>query len=152
MVSRLLAARQIDRKLLPFKRLVATPPPKAGWLKAIRKALLMTQSDVARRLKVSQPTVDDLEKSEASGTISLGTLRRAAEALDCHFVYSLVPRGRLEARIKARARLVSERLALGTDRTMRLEKQGVSAAETRRMITELTRALSANPPRRFWAD
>jgi predicted DNA-binding mobile mystery protein A len=152
MVSRTMAAKQLDRKLLPFKRLMGMRPPKSGWLKAIRKAMHMTQSDVARRLKVRQPTVDDLERSEVSGTISLRTLQRAAQALDCYLIYAIVPKRGLEASVKARARLLSERMARTTDRTMRLEMQGVSAAETRRMINEMSRALSAKPPRRFWAD
>ena len=152
MIPRMMAARQIDRKLLPFKRLVPVRPPRSGWLKAVRKAMHMTQSDLARRLKVSQPTIDGLEQSEASGTISLRTLQRAAGALDCHLIYAIVPKRGLEASIKARARLVSERIGLATDRTMRLEMQGVSAAQTRRLINEMSRALSAKPPRRFWAD
>lgn len=152
MIARAMATRQMDRKLLPFKRLVTMRPPRSGWLKAIRMAMHMTQSDLARRLKVKQPTVDDLEQSEASGTIALRTLQRAAEALDCHLVYALVPKRGLETSVKARARLVSERMAVTTDRTMRLEKQGVSATETRRMIDEMTRELSAKPPRRFWVD
>lgn len=152
MLSTVLAARQIDRKLMPLKRLTSLHPPRSGWLKAIREALHMSQADLARRLKVTQPSVDSLERSESAKTISLRTLQRAAEALDCQLVYALVPRQRLETSIKTRARILAERMARTTERTMRLEMQGIPTSATQRMIADISRALAAKPPRRFWAD
>lgn len=41
--------------------------------------------ELARRAGVSQPTVMNWERRERAGTITLASLRRAAEALDCDF-------------------------------------------------------------------
>ena len=76
-----------------------------GWIKEIRLALGMSAAQLARRLKVRQSTVAKLEKSEAEETISLQSLRKAAEALDCTLVYAFVPRTSLEACVQAQARL-----------------------------------------------
>lgn len=65
--------------------------PVRGWIKAIRGALGMSTSQLARRLGVSQPSVVALEQSEAKGSIELATLRRVAAALDCTLVYALIP-------------------------------------------------------------
>jgi transcriptional regulator with XRE-family HTH domain len=51
----------------------------------------MSSAQLAQRLKIKQPSLVDLEKSEAKGSIELATLRRVAEALDCTLVYALVP-------------------------------------------------------------
>ena len=147
-----IAARQLDRKLKPFRRLATARLPRSGWLRVVRTALHMTQADVATRLKVRQPSVDGLERAEANGAITLASLRRAADALDCDLVYAIVPRLGLESSIEGRARAVAERIARGTDRSMQLEQQRVPASETQRMITATAHALSARPPRGFWKD
>src|ERR1700687_4512651 len=79
-------------------------PPVRGWIKAIREALGMSTAQLAKRLRIKQPSVIALEKSEAKGTIELATLRRVAEALDCTLVYVLVPKKPLQAIVRDRAR------------------------------------------------
>ena len=63
----------------------------------------MTGGQLAVRMGLSQPAVTQLERSEVAGRAHLDTLRRAAEALDCDFVYALVPRTSLEETVHARA-------------------------------------------------
>ena len=68
------------------------PRPPAGWLRAIREALGMTSGVLAERLGVTASGARKLEQAEAVDAITLGTLRRVAEALDCDLQYALVPR------------------------------------------------------------
>ena len=82
------------RKLRPPARFA---PPVRGWIKAIRTALGMSTAQLAKRLRVKQPSVVALEQSETKGTMELATLRRVAAALDCTLVYALVP-GRARSR------------------------------------------------------
>jgi predicted DNA-binding mobile mystery protein A len=63
-----------------------------GWLKEIRQAVGIPVDEVARRLGVGRWEVHRLEQAEIRWGIGLGTLKRAAEALDCDLVYGLVPR------------------------------------------------------------
>ena len=80
----------MDRRLDALRKWPSTRPPR-GWLRAIRDALGMTMQQYAGRLGVSQPRIIALEKSEVEDTVTLGTLRRAAAALDCQLVYAVVP-------------------------------------------------------------
>jgi predicted DNA-binding mobile mystery protein A len=56
----------------------------------------MSVYELAIRMKVSQPRVSQIERAEVGGILHLSTLRRAAEALNCRFVYALVPDVSLE--------------------------------------------------------
>ncbi len=150
MLQRSGSARQLDTKLLPLTRLHGVRAPRRGWVRAIRSGLAMTQSQLASRLQVSQPTVDGFERAEETGAITLRTLRRAAAALDCEVVYALVPRRPLRQMLAARALEVAVEMVRRTDRSMRLEAQGVAAAERRRQVRDLARELAARPPRGFW--
>jgi predicted DNA-binding mobile mystery protein A len=135
--------KKLDRRFLDRAVADALARPRTGWVKAIREALGMTTAQLARRIGISQPAVVKLERAEADDRIQLGTLRRAADALDCELVYALVPRVSLVERIEAlrdeRAREEFARL----DHTMALELQGDadedSRAELKRRIRESIR-------------
>jgi len=66
--------------------------PARGWLRAVREATGLKQETVAKKIGVTRPSYADLESSEARGSISLSSLTRAADAMDCELVYFLVPR------------------------------------------------------------
>ena len=83
--------------------------PDQGWIRTIRDALGMSSRQLAARMGVSQPAVSQLERSEVAGRIQLDSLRRAAAALDCELVYSLVPRASLEETLATRARALARR-------------------------------------------
>jgi predicted DNA-binding mobile mystery protein A len=89
------------RELGPADRYAA---PVRGWIKAIREGLGMSTAQLAKRLGIKQPSLVELEQSEAKSTIELATLRRVAEAVDCTLVYALVPNKPLESAIRDRAR------------------------------------------------
>lgn len=141
----------LDTQLKPLRDMEPLIRPGRGWIKAIREAIGMSTGQFARRLGVSQPRVAALEKAEADGVVTLKSLRQAAEALDCDFVYALVPRKPLEQVVKDRARDVAERQLARTDQTMRLENQAVSKARMARARDELAAELLRSD-RRLWAD
>jgi len=66
-------------------------PPPGGYVRWIREGLNLSRREVASRMEVRDQTIAGIEKSEDLGTIRLDTLRRAARALNCIVVYSLVP-------------------------------------------------------------
>ncbi len=132
------------RKLGP-PRLYA--PPVRGWIKALRQALGMSSAQLARRLKIKQPSLVALEQSEAKGSIELATLRRAAAALDCTLVYALVPNKPLEKMVRDRARLFTRNRRRHVEHTMLLEDQPVRAKNTEALLDEVMRETN---PRLFW--
>jgi predicted DNA-binding mobile mystery protein A len=85
------AIRHLDKRFFALRPLTRYARPPQGWLRAVRDALGMTTAQLGRRLKVFQPRIVELEKSEVSGSVTLHTLQRAAEALGCRLVYALVP-------------------------------------------------------------
>jgi predicted DNA-binding mobile mystery protein A len=146
------AIRHLDARFADLRPLTATHRPPKGWIRAVRDALGMTTAQLAKRLGVSQPRVVELEQSEVSGSVTLHTLQRAAEALGCRFVYVLVPEKPLAETVRTRAEVVAERQLTSVQQTMRLENQSVSnkAASDRvrnQIIEELLRR-----PARLWDE
>ena len=103
------------------------PRPPAGWLRAIREALGMTSGVLAERLGVTASGARKLEQAEAVDAITLGTLRRVAEALDCDLQYALVPRRPLREMRWQQALHLAQQWQQRACRTMALEAQPVAS-------------------------
>ena len=88
-----LIRKGLDQRVLALKSAADNArKPARGWLRAVREAIGLKQETVAKKIGVTRPSYADLEFSEARGSISLTSLTRAAEAMDCELVYFLVPR------------------------------------------------------------
>jgi predicted DNA-binding mobile mystery protein A len=73
----------------------AAAVPSRGWLRAVREAIGLSQGRVAERASVKRQSYSQFETAEEKGSISLASLRRAAEAMDCELVYFVVPKAAL---------------------------------------------------------
>lgn len=137
-----LARNHLERRFMPM-RTADFSRPRRGWIRAVRDALGMTTRQFAARMGKSQSTVVDLEKSEASDTISLGSLRKAAEALDCRLIYALVPNRPLDDILRERATQVAEWRLSPVSHSMALENQALNRdglqAERERLVDDLLR-------------
>ena len=100
--------------------------PPAGWLRAIREALGLPSAALAARLGITASGVRKLEQAEATDAITLGTLRRVAEALDCELQYALVPRRPLREMRWQQALHLAQQWQQRASRTMALEAQLVA--------------------------
>ena len=118
------ARQRLDERLSALKPDDRFHPPPKGWIRAIRDAIGMSGVQLAKRLGVRHQTIEAIEKSEATGSIQLNTLRRAAEALDCTLVYALVSKTSLEESVRQRARKIAIRDLQRVAHTMKLEAQG----------------------------
>ena len=147
-----LKLRQLDAILARWRAAELPSRPPSGWLKAIREALGMSATQLAKRLGVVTSTVTRLETSEADDTISLATLRRAAEALDCELRYVLVPRQSLADTLATRAnQLARERMA-GVAHSMALEAQSTSNETVADQTRALADSLLQGPRRELWRE
>lgn len=133
-----LKLRQLDTALAVWRNGDLPRRPPSGWIKAIREGLGLTATHLAAQLGVVTSTVTRLETSEADDTISLVTLRRAAEALGCELHYALVPRQSLAVTLENRALTLARRQMSAVSHTMVLEAQATS----REVVDEQTRALA----------
>jgi len=97
--------------------------PKEGWIRAVRTALGMSASQLAKRLGISQQAVTKLERSERTGTITLASLAKVAEALECELKLVLVPKSSLDHTMRRRAEEKAREERNRVRHTMRLEAQ-----------------------------
>jgi predicted DNA-binding mobile mystery protein A len=98
---RQLRLSQLDRNLAEAKNL--PPRPSGGWLSSVREALGFSLAEIGRRMRVPRQNVQKFERAEADDRITLGTLRRAAAAMDCNLIYVLVPKAGPFAELAERA-------------------------------------------------
>jgi predicted DNA-binding mobile mystery protein A len=85
--------RQRMEDALPGYRLGrAAAGEMVSWVRAVRQAVGMPAVEFARRMGVQEREVYRMERAEAKSRIELGSLRRAAEALDCELIYAVTPR------------------------------------------------------------
>ena len=119
------ARKHLERRLAPLRAMVTVPPSK-GWLRAIREALGMTTRQLAERMNVGASRIPAIEKAEISGATTLKTMRQAATAINCTFVYAFVPIKPLEDIVRERALQKARHDFARIDHTMRLENQALS--------------------------
>ena len=146
-----LAADQIDRRFEDIRPLMnQLGRPQRGWIKAIREGLGMTSAQLATRMGIRQPSVAELEKSEAEKRITLASLERVAEALDCRLVYMLVPNQPLSARVTKRANEMAEEQLAAVNQTMKLEQQSVVNVRQREILKSRIIQALLDKPSRLW--
>jgi predicted DNA-binding mobile mystery protein A len=143
---------QLDKTFEQLGVIRYLQPPVKGWLRSIREALGLSGKQLGERMDVSQPRIVQMEKDELSGSVTLKTMRQAAEALDCVFVYALVPRTSLEETIREQAKKVAQKRLSRTNHTMLLEDQSVSDDERKKMFDAKVEELIREMPRDFWSE
>ena len=144
------ARKQPDKRLNILQNVDVLARPPRGWIKAIREALGMTSAQLGKRLGVSQPRVLGIEKAEASGSITLESLERAARALDCRLIYAIVPRKPLELLVEDRARTLAKKRLRATSHSMALEDQRVDEADEQEHLKRLVQNLLDQPGSALW--
>ena len=132
--SRRQSRAALDERTALLAPVADLPEPPMGWTRMVREALAMPAAVLAGRLGVADTTVLRLEESERLGTAQLNTLRRAADALDCEFVYAFVPRKPLEEQVLKQARTRAEAEVGRIAHSMALEDQAVATRETESLI------------------
>lgn len=145
---RLLALDQHDERLPRLRdaaQEIRRQAPRAGWISAIRNALGMSERSFAKRLGILQGSLRKLERNERSGSITLGSLRRAAEAFDADLVYAIVPRKPLRVAIRERARALATERLKPIAQSMELEEQSLTAKQLERQVNELAEELEKKP-------
>ncbi|NGF57869.1 mobile mystery protein A [Parapedobacter sp. SGR-10] len=134
--------------LAPIKN-IAVPPN--GWIRAIRTALGMSMQQLGDKLAITKQSVQDLERREQQGSLTLKSLRQAAKALDMDLVYGFVPKdGTLELMIERKAKELAKEIVLRTSNTMKLENQKNSDYRIEKAIEERAIDLAREMPKILW--
>ena len=99
--------------------------PRAGWLRQIRDALGISQSQLAVRAGISRATVQQMERAEARRRITLASLDRLAQAMGCTVAFAIVPKSGTLQDVRARQALaradvlLKEKLAASANPNLR---------------------------------
>ncbi len=150
-LNKKLMLRQLDKKITKLSVLNNSIMPKDGWIKAIRTALNMNLSQLAKLLKKAPPTVKELEEREANKSITLKKLMEVGEALNLKLVYGFIPLdGSLEKMIEKRALALAEKIVMKTSHNMALEDQKNSPERLKRAIIERAEKIKEELPKYLW--
>lgn len=146
-----LQIEQLDRKLKGFKEAAQVTQPTIGWLKTIRVSLGMSLQQVADKLSITKQSVQEIEIREKEGSITLKSLKEAANALDMQLVYALVPKdGTLDNLIERKAKELAKRIVSRTSNTMKLEDQENSKERLKKAVEERTAIIKNEMPKTLW--
>ena len=146
-----LLIQQTDKKLEAFKHLKEIVVPPKGWINTFRIALKMSLRQLGNRLRISAQSVKEIEEREASGTITLNSLRDVANAMDMNLVYGFVSKhDSLEQMIEKRAKEIATEIVMRTNATMTLEDQQNSKERIEQAIEQKTTEIKFQIPRYLW--
>ncbi|MDR1327281.1 MAG: mobile mystery protein A [Heliobacteriaceae bacterium] len=120
-----LMRRSLDKKFKGLSKL--EEKPLQGWIKTIREAIGMTTSQLAKRMRITQPRIAKIEDNESN--LKISTLEKAAEALNCKLVYILIPNEPLEEMVQKQAKKKAMTLLKKVNQNMELESQGIDPQE-----------------------
>jgi len=147
-----LAREQLDETMKSFGSLKAMSAPRKGWIRAIRDTLGMSGTQLAKRLDVNQQRVARIEQDEVLGKVTLNTMQKVAEAMDCVFIYGVVPVDSLEQIVRGQAEVVAKKRMARSNQMMRLEEQELSQAEKVKAMQNLINEIVETMPKSLWDE
>ncbi|MBQ7166165.1 MAG: mobile mystery protein A [Treponema sp.] len=134
MDSRVLQIKALDKKTSSLNSADNIIPCGASWINTVREAIGMTASQLAKRLGVTQPRVAKMEANEEN--LKLSTMKKAAAALDCEFVYYFKPRTTFQNIVEEQAVKKAAEILKSVNLNMTLENQGFSTDEASHDLAE----------------
>lgn len=129
-----------------------SPRPRGGWIRSIRESLRMSGTQLGKRLGVIKQRVARLEKDELLGNVTLKTMSQVAEAMNCSFVYWIVPKTTLEDTVRNQARKLAEATLSQTSRAMALEGQAISDQDKAELIDGTVDTILSDSTIRLWEN
>lgn len=127
MNARVLQIRALDKKTFDLKSAKNIVPQSSGWIKTVREAIGMTVSQLAARLGVTQPRITKMESNEDN--LKLSTMKKAAEAMNCEFVYYFKPRTTFQNLVDEQAQKKAAEVLKTVNVNMALENQEIAEDE-----------------------
>ncbi|QNJ97034.1 mobile mystery protein A [Constantimarinum furrinae] len=149
--KKLLALKQLDRKIEPFMDTERVEIPSGGWIRVIRNSLNITLEQLGSKLGMGRTGVKNLEEREANGTITLKYLQEFAMALELKFVYGFVPiKGTFEDLVEAKSRNLAREIVMRTSHNMALENQAIEDERLKEAVEELAAEIKNEVRKSIW--
>lgn len=135
-----LAALHADRRTKSLKTLAKHAQIRTGWISYMRNILGMKLRDLAGRAGVATSTAAQAERRESDGKVTLETLRKMANAMECDLIYAFVPRKTIQVILQEQAARKARQILDRAETHMALEDQKVDEPLKKR-INRLVRKL-----------
>lgn len=132
MKSKPFLMRQMEKKTSSLRTYFSKP--EKGWVREIREALGMTLAKLGERCELATSTIAQVERREVSGNVTVESLRKTAEAMNCEFVYMFVPKTSMEEFVRERAKQKAQSILERAGLHMSLENQEVKGGRSERLL------------------
>jgi len=123
-------------------------PSPADWIRILRNSLRMTQAELARRAKISQPHLAGIESGKTDPQIS--TVKRIFEAMSCDLVLEPRPRKPIKELLRGRARSIALKRLKQSMGTMALEQQAPEADVFKQLLEKRTDDILTDRREKLW--
>lgn len=147
-----LIIKQLDKQFQPWHQIKQWYKPKCNWIHTIRKALGITTKQLAKKLDVDRSRVVRIESDELKGALTIQTLNAIANALNCDFIYVLVPKKPLCKILGDQAQKIATLRIKRVSNNMLLENQALSTKQNKSQIKELREILLTKSPKKLWDE
>lgn len=118
------------------------------WIKDLRKQLQMSQKQLAKRAKITQPQLSQIEAGKAK--ITLETLQKVFEALFCEVLLLPLVQGSMKEIVKKQAKLAAKKKLASLMGSMALEEQLPSRDYLESKIEEVAEDLIRSGSTEIW--
>jgi predicted DNA-binding mobile mystery protein A len=123
-----------------------------GWIRMVRNAFGMSGTQLAKRLGVTKARISKAEQDELTGSVTLKTMQNMASAMNCRFVYAVVPENEIEEIIKKRAFDKAREQIKSASTQMALEAQALNDKQLAFAVDELASEIIEKMPSDLWND
>ncbi len=125
--------------------------PPEGWLRTARNALGMSGAQLAKRMQVTRANISKTELAEQSGAVSIKNMQQIAEAMECRFVYAVIPKdGSVGDILKNRAIKKAKEVVKKTDLQMALEAQSLTKEQLEFEVNRIAEDILKNDLSSLW--
>lgn len=150
-IKKILMQKQMDEFIQSIVVGKQSAQTSVGWIQSTRLALGMSLRKLAERIGVSASALSNFEKREQSETVSLATLKKAANAMDMELVYYFKPKvGSIKNTIEKQARKKAMEILNQSNQTMKLEDQETNTKSQEIELERLTKDIMNKMPQNLW--
>lgn len=122
----------------------------SSWVKYIRVGMGMTLKQLSQRAGLSISTINQLEKNEALDKVTLGSLKKAAKAMNSELIYAIVPKKELQLLREEQAMKKAQEVLGESHLQMEYEDQAVTQRQLKGQLMELQKNILAS--KRLWDE
>ncbi len=135
-----IVVNQVERRLKKLRKVVIDSQVTTGWIYYMRQALSLTLDNLSKLSKLSLASIQQMEKRETEGRITIDTLKKLAHSMECEFIYAFVPQKEIKTILFEQAHKKAKKIIQNADTHMMLEDQKVTEninSRIKRLANEL---------------